>query len=437
MKNFYNREKELGELASIEQQAEQNAQMTFMVGRRRIGKTSLLLKAYEDSTLVYLFVAKKSEILLCQEFIEEIKDKLEIPVFGDIKDFKTLFELLMQVSKERSFTLVIDEFQEFQHINASIYSDIQRIWDLNKDNSHINLIFCGSIYSLMVKIFENQKEPLFGRADHKFHIQAFDIDTLKDVLKDHYPNYTGEDLLALFIFTGGIPKYVELIIQNKAFTLNSMLDTILNENSLFIDEGKNLLVDEFGKDYGNYFSILSLIASGKTSRNEIESILSIETGGFLNRLEKDFDLIKKIRPFLAKPLSKKVKYYINDNFLSFWFRFIYKHKTAVELGNTDYIKSIILRDYKMFSGKFLEKLFIEKLAKQGYYNKIGTYWEKSNQNEIDIVAVNYLEKYILFAEVKRQQSNINLELLKKKSLKLTQKFNGYKFFYKGFSLQDI
>jgi Holliday junction resolvase-like predicted endonuclease len=91
----------------------------------------------------------------------------------------------------------------------------------------------------------------------------------------------------------------------------------------------------------------------------------------------------------------------------------------------------------MFSGKFLEKLFIEKLAKQGYYNKIGTYWEKSNQNEIDIVAVNDLEKYILFAEVKRQQSNINLELLKKKSLKLTHKFNGYKFFYKGFSLQDI
>lgn len=105
-------------------------------------------------------------------------------------------------------------------------------------------------------------------------------------------------------------------------------------NSLFIEEGKNLLIEEFGKDYGIYFSILSLIASGKTSRPAIESILETTVGGYLDRLENDFGLIKKIRPVLAKPNSRMVKYSVEDNFLNFWFRFIFKHRSAIEIGNS-------------------------------------------------------------------------------------------------------
>src|SRR5690606_29741573 len=161
--------------------------------------------------------------------------------------------------------------------------------------------------------------------------------TLKEILKDHAPGYTHEDLLAFYLFTGGVAKYVELLVQNRAFTLPAMLEEIIAENSVFLEEGKNVLIDEFGKDYGNYFSILSLIASGKTSRIEIESVLELQTGGFLDRLENDFGLIKKLRPVLAKPGTRTVKYMIEDNFLSFWFRFIYKYRSAVEAGNLDYL----------------------------------------------------------------------------------------------------
>src|SRR5690606_3276674 len=113
---FYNREVELVLLSKTEQLAHQYAQMTFMVGRRRIGKTSLLVKAYEQRTCLYFFVAKKNEVLLCAEFIEEIKQKLSIPFFGEIKSFKEVFGLLMELSKTRHFTLIIDEFQEFQWV---------------------------------------------------------------------------------------------------------------------------------------------------------------------------------------------------------------------------------------------------------------------------------------------------------------------------------
>ncbi|MCC5915848.1 MAG: ATP-binding protein [Cryomorphaceae bacterium] len=434
---FYNRENELAFLGKTEKTARHYAQMTYVVGRRRIGKTSLLTTAYRRSDCLYFFVAKKNEALLCSEFVEEIKQKLNVPVFGEIKTFKEIFGFLMELSQNRHFTLIIDEFQEFYSVNPSVFSDMQNSWDNFKQNSKINLILCGSIYSMMTRIFENAKEPLFGRATQRIHLKAFDSATLKEILSDYAPDFTTEDLLAFYLFTGGVAKYVELLVQKKVFTKQAIVEEVVSENSLFIDEGKNVLIDEFGRDYGNYFSILSLIASGKTSRVEIESVLEIQIGGFLDRLENEYNLIKKVRPVLAKPNSRSVKYSIEDNFLSFWFRFIYKYRTAVEAGNFEYLKEIVLRDYNTYSGKILEKYFVASLKSEKKYNLIGTYWERNNQNEIDIVAVNDANKLVLFAEVKRQKKNINIDILSTKSAKLQQKFEGYTFHFKALSLEDM
>lgn len=434
---FYNRTNELALLAKTEKLSQTAAQMTFVVGRRRIGKTSLLVKATENTQVLYFFIAKKSEVLLCVEFTEQIKQRFNIPIFGEIKTFKELFGFVMELSKTRHFTLIIDEFQEFYSVNPAVFSDMQNIWDNNKQNSMLNLILCGSVYALLSKIFENVKEPLFGRATQRIHLKAFDIATLKEILNDYTPHYTKNDLLAFYLFTGGVAKYVELLVQAEAFTFDKMCNTILSENSLFLDEGRNVLIEEFGKDYGNYFSILSLIASGKTSRVEIESIMEIQTGGFLDRLENEYSLIKKIRPILAKPGSRTVKYQIEDNFLKFWFRFIYKYHSAVEAGNLDYLKTIVQRDYTAYSGKILEKYFVAQLKAQKKYNSLGTYWERGNQNEIDIVAVDDLNKTVLFAEVKRNANNIRIEKLKEKSTNLVQQFKGYQFNYGGFSIDDM
>ena len=434
---FYNREKELSLLQKIEERSKQTAQMTFVVGRRRIGKTSLLVKANEGKSMLYFFVAKKNEVLLCEEFVREIQHKLQVEIFGELKTFRSVFGYLMELSKTKHFTLVIDEFQEFNTINSSVYSDMQNIWDSQKGTSKINLILCGSVYSLMSRIFEHAKEPLFGRATGRIHLKAFTISTLKEILADYRPNYTNEDLLAFYMVTGGVAKYVELLIEEKAFTFESILDVILVENSLFLDEGKNVLIDEFGKEYGNYFSILSLIASSKTSRVDIESIMEMPVGGFLDRLESEFNLISKVRPIFAKPNSRSVKYQINDNFLNFWFRFIYKYRSTVEIGNLAYLKEIVKRDYQTYSGRILEKYFIEKMIEEGNFSAIGTYWEKGNQNEIDIVAVNDLDKSIRFGEVKRKKENISILQLKDKAKNLHAQFNDYSAEFIGLSIEDM
>ena len=434
---FYNREKELELLGRIETLSVNDAQMTVLIGRRRIGKTSLLRHFIADKPAVYLFLAKKSETLICAELTEAIKQSLGVELYGEYRQFKEVFRFLLDLSKKQHFTLILDEFQEFTSINPAVFSEMQNLWDVTKAESKMNLILCGSVYSMMNKIFENAKEPLFGRATNRIHLKPFTINTLKEILTENYPGFTNDDLLAFYLFTGGVARYVELLVSRKAFTLNDILNEIFSDNSILLDEGKNILVDEFGKEYSTYFSILTLIASSKTSRSEIESVLEMSVGGYLERLDADFGLIRKVRPVLAKSGSRNLKYSISDNFLNFWFRFIYKYRSSIEIGNFDYVRSIVGRDYATFSGLILEKYFVEKMILSQKYSTIGTYWEKANQNEIDIVAINEMEKKALFAEVKRKKENINLNVLKEKSTKIAQSLPGYEISYQGFSIEDM
>ena len=438
--NFIDREKELETLRDITKKARDKAQFTVVTGRRRIGKTQLLLRSIEGQSALYFFVSRKAEPFLCQDFQEEIKEKLSIPILGDTDSFAKLFLFLIQLSTERHFTLIIDEFQEFYNINPSVYSEMQNYWDQYNNKSHINLIVCGSVFSLMHKIFKDYKAPLFGRATSFMQIRPFKVSVLKNITQEAYSSSKPEDLLALYAFTGGVAKYVQLLVDNNALKFNRMLEYIIKEDSPFITDGKNMLIDEFGKDHAIYFSILSLIASGYNTRAKIEDTLKKEVGGYLTRLENDYALISKNTPIFTKSETKNIRYSLDDNFLTFWFRFIYKYSHIIEINQYTELKRIIERDYPTFSGKILEKYFKEKFIEEGNLTKIGSYWDKSGENEIDIIALNELDKTASIAEVKRSKKNINLNTLKTKTAnmqKITKELLEYKIEYAALAMEDM
>jgi len=437
---FYNREKEIAELYRIQEQSLERGQFTIVTGRRRIGKTQLLVEAFKNTPSLYLFVSRKEEALLCKDFQKQIASELNVPLLGDATTFIALFEFLVAFSKQNPITIIIDEFQDFYHVNSSIYSDIQRVWDLNKEKCKLNFIVSGSVISLMHKIFEDKKEPLFGRANHRLFIKPFETAVLKEILSDYYPNYTADDLLALYTFSGGVAKYVELFIENKAFTKNKIIDYITKENSLLIYEGKSILIEEFGKDYSTYFSILSLIASGHTTRSDIEQILNKEISGYITRLERDFQVITKIKPILSKSETKNIKYIIQDNFLMFWFRFIFKYQYLIETGSNDQLKDIVARDYNTFSGLTLEKYFVTRALETKKYARIGKYWDKKGTFDIDFIAINDVEKTIEFAEIKRNANKIDIEKLTFNAYQYInnhQELIPYKKLFHGWSLEEI
>ena len=345
---FYNRETEIANLQRIKDLSySQHSKLTVITGRRRIGKTSLILNALKDDTIVYLFVSRKSEADLCHGFCNEIEKQLGVFV-PRMTAFVEVFQFLLFQAKNLKFTVVIDEFQEFININPSIFSDIQNYWDQHRTSTTLNLIVSGSIYSLMTKIFQDRNEPLFGRADSMIKLQPFTTTVLKEIMNDYKPNYSNDELLALFTYTGGIPKYVELLVDNQALSIPKMIRYICQNDSPFIDEGRNLLIQEFGKKYGSYFSILDAISNGINTQSQIEVFMGEKViGGQLSKLETVYDVIKKQRPIFAKEGSQTVRYEISDNFLRFWFRYIERNRTLIELGNYEGLSKLIENDYQI------------------------------------------------------------------------------------------
>ena len=437
---FFDRTEEIASLREIRGMSRDNAQFTVVTGRRRIGKTSLVWKAYEDEPILYFFVARKAEGDLCEDYRLEIENKLGIPIMGRAERFVDMFEFLMKLSMERPITLFIDEFQEFFRVNKSVYSDMQRIWDIYCPKARMNLVVCGSIYSMMTKIFKDKREPLYNRQTRFMTVRPFTPAALKEILAEYHPGHTAEDLLALYSFTGGVAKYVQLLVDAGATTKAAMLDHIIKADSIFLGEGKAILIEEFGKDYGVYFSILSAIARGKTSRSEIESVVGREIGGYLTKLENEYEVIAKKQPLFEKSSTKNIRYTIEDNFFTFWFRFIYKYGYILEIENYESVKTIINRDYETFSGLMLERYFRRVLIERQAYTRIGGWWDRKGENEIDIVAENELNDEATFFEVKRKAGNIDMEALEHKAaavLRATGEFKGYKISYKGLSMDDM
>jgi len=131
------------------------------------------------------------------------------------------------------------------------------------------------------------------------------------------------------------------------------------------------------------------------------------------------------------------KYEIVDVFLAFWFRFIFKYQSLVETENFLRLKEIIHRDISVFKVRILERLFIEIFKEKQSYTAIGSYWERGNKNEIDIVAIDDIEKKILICEVKLNDKKLDLNKLVSKSQKLINQYSDYEIEYKLLSLEDI
>lgn len=437
---FYDREQEIAFLRETREAARKAARFTMVTGRRRIGKTTLLKTAYDDEPFVYFFVARKAESELCEAYAEEIAEKLGIPTLGGSRSFSEVFRYLMRLSQTRSFTLVIDEFQDFFRVNKSVFSEMQDIWDGYEKTSRINLIVCGSIYSMMQKLFKDKKEPLYGRNTGELRVKPFRPSVLKQIMADYRPGYSNEDLLAIFTFTGGVARYVNQLVDAGALNKDAMIRQIISPNSTFLTEGKNNLIEEFGKDYGIYFTILSCIARGKNTRKEIEDVIGKEVGGYLTNLEKEYELISKRQPLFEKTSTKNVRYELDDVFYSFWFRFIFRYNYILEIENYAKLQEIIERDYDTFSGLMLERYFHRVAMESGKYTRIGRWWDRKGENEIDMIASDELSASATFYEIKRQQDEIRIETLKRKAeafLRATHQFNGFNLSYEGLSIQQM
>ena len=453
MKKYYDREREMQQLLDIQQQAyEVYSRFVVLTGRRRVGKTSLVYRLMEETKDeapgLYFFVGRKTEATLVRTFCEEVRTRLEEYVPEGISTFRGVLQLLLEIGKRRKFTVFIDEFQEFDNVNAGVFSDVQELWDKYKKETKVCLIVSGSIFRMMEKIFKDEEQPLFGRDDCTIKLQPFTTKTMCEILGDYKADYTNEDLLALWTITGGVARYIEILMNNRCTNMKKMLHYVCGSgDSYFIEEGRSVLIQEFGKQYGTYFSILDQIAHGDVTQSDIEAALGVKSlGGQLKVLEEKYGIIKKKRPVGAKEGSQTVRYEIQDNFFRFWFRYIHRYSSLIEIQNLPALEQIMVDDYPTFSGIALERWFRQKMIESHRCRTIGGWWQagggvnaKGNNDdfEIDIVAET-LDGEMEAYEVKRNPKKYNPARLREKvGMMQRHLYRGQEVKMAGLSMEDM
>ena len=364
-----------------------------------------------------------------------------------ISTMRGLMQLLLEVGKRRKFTLFMDEFQEWDNVNAGVFSDMQELWDRYKKETHVCLIVSGSIFRMMEKIFKDEEQPLFGRDDCTMKLLPFSTNTIREILGDYKADYSNEDLLALWTITGGVARYIELLMNNGCTSAKKMIHYVCSSgDSFFVNEGKNVLIQEFGKQYGTYFSILGQIARGDVTQGEIEASTGMKSlGGQMKILEENYGIVRKKRPIGAKEGSQTVRFEIQDNFFRFWFRYIYRYSALIELQNMQALEKIMVDDYTTFSGISLERWFRQKMVESCKYQQIGGWWTSGGKNakgnpddfEIDIVAET-IEGNVEAYEVKRNPQKYNPNRLKEKAAEMQQRiFRNRDIMTAGLSLENM
>ncbi|MGL4904417.1 MAG: ATP-binding protein, partial [Cetobacterium sp.] len=391
-------------------------------GRRRVGKTTLIKEFIKDKNAFYFFADKQNENVQINRFKnqlgEHFKDDFVKKI--EIKDWDTLFDYFMSKLGNEKFVLVIDEFQYLCMVNKSFSSIFQRIFDEKLKEKNIMIILCGSLISMMYSEVLAYDSPLFGRRTSQIKLKPIDFKYYSEFFEEK----SHHSLIEMYSITGGIPKYIMNFDREKSHLWNIEHNIFDRDNYLY-SEPKFLLQEEIN-DLSRYFSILQSIAAGNTKISSISSQLEIPSTGLTPYISKliELDVLEKEIPVTEDIKNgKKALYKIKDNYLNFWFNYVYPYQSYLEIENLTYPLEKIKTTFDLWVSKVYEDLSRESLM---YDNQIpfpirnlGRWWDKNE--EIDIVALG--EDEILFGECKWSNKHVGLSVL----YKLKEKAKGVKW----------
>ena len=408
---FVNRESELAVLNR--EYEKEGACFTVIYGRRRVGKTALIGEYIKNKPAVYFYVTernlKKQLMQVTRQFSEYIgKDYLKNVEFSD---FEQLFQFLSEHMGDRKLVFVFDEYQNLVKLDQSFSSMMMKVWDLNLKFQNIHLILCGSVISMMYSEALSYDSPLYGRRTSNIHLRSLAFHHIGDFV----PGATKIDCMNIYASFGTVPKYLELYEHKKDF-LENIRDNILDKNSYLYQEVKFLLKEEISEPT-TYFNILETISDGETKIGKIGTRLSVQSSYLTRYMRKlvDLDIVEKEVPVTEKTPSKSKmgRYAIKDKFIKFWFYYVYRNYSYLEIGNVNYVLDEIKRTFNekfvafAFEDYVKELLTNKPLEFLGFRpRKIGRWW--NNFEEIDLVAIG--EDRAAFIECKWQTQKVGFSV---------------------------
>ncbi len=293
----------------------------------------------------------------------------------------------------------------------------------------------------MRDIFENGRAPLFARESAFICLTPFSPSLLKEIFSDYKKDFTGDDLLALYAFTGGVAQYVQLFLTSGAFTFDAMLRQSIQYNAGLISEAQLMIAAEFKGNAAHMNEIMMAISQGRNKRTELASSFDIAISGHLHQLENLYGLIEQVEPLGNNGIKRKrARYELTDELLDFWYTFCLPNLRMLQSDKTTALEEAIQFGYPTWARRVLKRLYRRHFRNSGAFTDVGPWWDKKGENEIDLVAVNTMHQRIVFAEITRNPEKINLTTLKRKSevfFEFNPQWVSYQREYLPLSLEEL
>lgn len=417
MTEFIDRQEEMAALEAEYRRKE--AAFVVLYGRRRVGKSELLKEFIRNKRALYYLATEESEVENRESFQTVAAEMLDIPLLesAPFKRWEDIFRLIADVPSDERTILIIDEFQYLGKANAAFPSVLQRIWDTNLKDRNVMLILCGSLVSMMVSQTLSYDSPLYGRRTKQIRLRQIPF----SYYHEFYQGKTRQELIELYSITGGVPKYVELFEDSNDF-YDSIARNVLDKSSYLYDEPMFLLQNEVS-EVGSYFSIIKSIAFGNQKLGNIAADLEVKQTNLTKYLKTlmDLDILVREVPVTEDhpEKSRRGLYKIKDNFIQFWFRFVYPNKSFIESGHPELvmerIKANLIDNHisYVYEDVCLEEIWKLNALKAWPYtfSRAGRWWDGHN-SEIDLVAIDPEGRNILFGECKYWKSEVGINVLR-------------------------
>ncbi|MDD2481818.1 MAG: ATP-binding protein [Lutispora sp.] len=444
MLDFIDREKELEFLNS--QYNSNGASLVILYGRRRIGKTTLIAEFMKNKQGLYFLASEESEAQNRTAFKDMAADYIgsELLKNASIDKWDFIFKALLDYKTVDKKLIVMDEFQYLGKSNLAFPSIFQRIWDTMLKDANVMIILCGSLVSMMESQTLNYNSPLYGRRTGQIK--------LKQIPFRHYheffPGKSRKELIEYYSITGGVPKYIELFYDSND-VYSGIRKNVLNKASFLYEEPSYLLQHEVA-EIGSYFSIIKTIAAGNHKLSKIAGSLELKQTGLTKYLKTliNLDILEREVPITedTPEKSKRGLYNIKDNFINFWFKFIYPNLSYIERGNEELvynkIKNNLIDNHISY---VYEEVCMEEMWQMSgdgkwsfHLDKVGRWW--NNNTEIDIVALDTTDNNIIFGECKYWGNKVDTDVfysLEEKSKEVDWKRNDRHEWYVLFSINGF
>ena len=443
MQPFVDREKELEFLE--QEYRREGSSLVILYGRRRVGKTALATKFMEGKPALYFLVTEESEQQNRNAFKDAVADFCgnELLKSASLQQWEPIFKAFCEKPSDQKLLLILDEFQYLGKSDPAFPSVFQKIWDTFLKQQPVMVILCGSLISMMESQTLSYSSPLYGRRTGQLK--------LRQIPFSHYgqffPEKSHKDLIEYYAVTGGVPKYIELF-HDTGDIYTAIQRSILSKSSFLFDE-PNFLLQREVSEIGSYFSIMKAIAAGNQKLGKIAGVLEVKQTGLSKYLKTlvDLDLLEREVPVTEEnpEKSKRGLYKIKDNFMLFWFRFVYPNMGLIESGNEQAAMNRIranLVDHHIsyiYEDVCREKMW--QLAAAGQwdflFDKVGRWW---GNTEIDLIALDSQGANIIFGECKYWEGPVGVNVLNslmEKTKEVEWKRNGRKEYFVLFSISGF